>query len=157
MRLRRRTAKLAPAVVLWNRLVDKLVKDEGRRHFVPNEPENPHINYFRNPISGVKELMELMEQLSNRLDRIKVPTLVIQSSEDPVVHPEGSKEVYENLGSEGQRTWRLQQRRGAGGCGTAHAAGVPAAHHLAPYHTLQRSHRRCLDRPCQASRRKSVE
>jgi esterase/lipase/1-acyl-sn-glycerol-3-phosphate acyltransferase len=100
MRLRRRTAKLAPAVVLWNRLVDKLVKDEGRRHFVPNEPENPHINYFRNPISGVKELMELMEQLSHRLDRIKVSTLVIQSSEDPVVHPEGSKEIYENLGSE---------------------------------------------------------
>jgi esterase/lipase/1-acyl-sn-glycerol-3-phosphate acyltransferase len=100
MRLRRRTAKLAPAVVLWNKLVDKLVKDEGRRHFVSNEPENPHINYFRNPISGVKELMELMEQLSLRLDRIKVPTLLIQSSGDPVVHPEGSKEVYENLGSE---------------------------------------------------------
>jgi esterase/lipase/1-acyl-sn-glycerol-3-phosphate acyltransferase len=100
MRLRRRTAKLAPAVVLWNKLVDRLVNDEGRRHFVPNEPENPHINYFRNPISGVKELMELMEQLSLRLDRINVPTLLIQSSEDPVVHPEGSKEVYENLGSE---------------------------------------------------------
>jgi esterase/lipase/1-acyl-sn-glycerol-3-phosphate acyltransferase len=100
MKLRRRTAKLAPAVVLWNRLVDKLVKDEGRRHFVPNEPENPHINYFRNPISGVKELMDLMEQLSPRLDRIKVPTLLIQSAEDPVVNPEGSKEVYENLGSE---------------------------------------------------------
>jgi len=100
MRLRRRTAKLAPAVVLWNRLVDKLVKDEGRRHFVPNEPENPHINYFRNPISGVKELMELMEQLSLRLDLIKIPTLLIQSSGDPIVHPEGTKEVYENLGSE---------------------------------------------------------
>ena len=67
---------------------------------MPNEPENPHINYFRNPISGVKELMELMEQLSLRLDRIKVPTLLIQSSGDPVVHPEGSKELYENLGSE---------------------------------------------------------
>ena len=44
--------------------------------------------------------MELMEQLSHRLDRIKVPTLVIQSSDDPVVHPEGSREIYENLGSE---------------------------------------------------------
>ena len=99
MRLRTRTARLAPAVVLWNKLVDKLIKDEGRRHFVPNEPENPHINYFRNPISGVKELMELMEQLSSRLDRIPVPTLLIQSSGDPVVHPEGSREIYENLGA----------------------------------------------------------
>lgn len=100
MRLRRRTAKLAPAVVFWNRLVDKLVKDEGRRHFVPNEPENPHINYFRNPISGVKELMELMELLSHRLDRIKIPTLLIQSSGDPIVHPDGAKEIYKNLGSD---------------------------------------------------------
>ena len=111
MRLRRRTAKLAPAVVLWNRLVDKLVKDEGRRHFVPNEPENPHINYFRNPISGVKELMELMEQLSHRLELVKVPTLLIQSSEDPVVHPEGSKEVYENLGSEDKELIMLNSDR----------------------------------------------
>jgi esterase/lipase/1-acyl-sn-glycerol-3-phosphate acyltransferase len=100
MKLRRRSAKLAPAVVFWNRLVDKLVKDEGRRHFVPNEPENPHINYFRNPISGVKELIELMDELSPRLERIKIPALLIQSSGDPIVHPEGSKEIYEKLGSE---------------------------------------------------------
>jgi esterase/lipase len=100
MRLRKRTAKLAPAVVLWNKLVDKVVKNEGRRHFVPNEPENPHINYLRNPISGVKELMELMDELSKRLDRIEVPALLIQASDDPVVHPEGSKRVYQGLGSQ---------------------------------------------------------
>ncbi|MBA3034904.1 MAG: lysophospholipase, partial [Desulfobacterium sp.] len=32
--------------------------------------------------------------------RIEIPALLIQSSGDPVVHPEGSKEVFENLGSE---------------------------------------------------------
>jgi esterase/lipase len=100
MRLRRRSARLAPAVVLWNKLVDKLVKDDGRRHFVPNEPENPHINYLRNPISGVKELMELMDELSRRIDRVNVPALLIQSSDDPVVNPEGSKRIYEGLGSQ---------------------------------------------------------
>jgi esterase/lipase/1-acyl-sn-glycerol-3-phosphate acyltransferase len=100
MRLRRRSARLAPAVVLWNMLVDKLIKDDGRRHFVPNEPENPHINYLRNPISGVKELMELMDELSKRIDRVNVPALLIQSSDDPVVHPEGSKRIYEGLGSQ---------------------------------------------------------
>jgi esterase/lipase len=100
MRLRRRSARLAPAVVLWNKLADKLVEDDGRRHFVPNEPENPHINYLRNPISGVKELMELMDELSKRIDRVSVPALLIQSSDDPVVHPEGSKRIYEGLGSQ---------------------------------------------------------
>jgi len=100
MKLRRMTARLAPAVVFWNRLVDKLVNDVGRQHFIPNEPENAHINYLRNPISGVKELMELMSVLSGRLDRIKVPALLIQASHDPVVHPEGSKLLYEGLGSQ---------------------------------------------------------
>jgi esterase/lipase/1-acyl-sn-glycerol-3-phosphate acyltransferase len=100
MRLRRRSARLAPAVVLWNKLVDKLVKDDSRRHFVPNEPENPHINYLRNPIRGVKELMELMDELSKRIGRVNVPALLIQSSDDPVVHPEGSKRIYEGLGSQ---------------------------------------------------------
>ncbi|MBT8407641.1 MAG: lysophospholipase, partial [Deltaproteobacteria bacterium] len=96
----RRSARLAPAVVLWNKLADKLVKDDGRRHFVPNEPENPHINYLRNPISGVKELMELTDELSKRLDRVSVPALLIQSSDDPVVDPEGSRRIYEELGSQ---------------------------------------------------------
>jgi esterase/lipase len=100
MKLRRVTARLAPAVVLWNKLVDKVVNDEGRRHFIPNDPENPHINYLRNPISGVKELMDMMSELSGRLDRIEVPALVIQASDDPVVHPEGSKLLYEGLGSQ---------------------------------------------------------
>jgi esterase/lipase/1-acyl-sn-glycerol-3-phosphate acyltransferase len=72
LRLRKRSAKLAPAVVVWNKLVDKLVKDEGRFHFVPNTPENPHINYLRNPISGIKELMELMGELSERLQLINM-------------------------------------------------------------------------------------
>jgi esterase/lipase len=111
MRLRKRTARLAPAAVLWNKLVDMLIKDEGRKHFVPNEPENPHINYLRNPISGVKELMELMEKLSDRLERIKLPTLLIQASEDPVVHPEGSKQVYERLGSQDKELIMLDSDR----------------------------------------------
>jgi esterase/lipase len=99
IRLRRKSAKLAPALVLWHKLVDKLVKDEAQTHFVPNEPENPHINYLRNPISGVKELVELMYMVSERAELIKIPTLVIQGSDDPVVHPEGSRELYQKLGS----------------------------------------------------------
>jgi esterase/lipase len=99
-RLRRKSARLAPAVALWNKLAEKLVKDESRLHFVANEPENPRINYLRNPISGVKELIELMDEVSRKLDQVKLPALVIQASDDPVVHPEGSKELYQGLGSE---------------------------------------------------------
>jgi len=60
-KLRRKAAKLAPAVVIWNKLVERISGEEIKIYSVPNEPENPDINYMRNPISGIKELMELME------------------------------------------------------------------------------------------------
>jgi len=99
MRLRKRTARFAPAVALWHNLADKLIKDEGRHYFVSNRPENPHINYVRNPISGVRELIELIDVVSERLSTITMPVLIIQSSDDPVVHPEGSKRLHHKLGS----------------------------------------------------------
>ncbi|MGA1864479.1 MAG: alpha/beta fold hydrolase [bacterium] len=99
-RLRKKSAKFAPALVLWNKLADKLVNGEGRQHFVPSEPENPQINYSRNPISGVKELMELIDSTTKRLSEITVPALIIQSSDDPIVHPKGSDFLHQGLGSE---------------------------------------------------------
>ncbi|MGA1844892.1 MAG: alpha/beta fold hydrolase [bacterium] len=99
MRLRKRTARIAPAVMLWHNLADKLVNEESRQYFVPNRPENPDINYLRNPISGVRELIELIDVVWERLDAITVPALIIQASDDPVVHPEGSKQLHQKLGS----------------------------------------------------------
>jgi esterase/lipase len=111
MKLRKRTARLAPAVVLWNKLVERISGEEGRQYFVPNEPENPDINYRRNPLSGVKELMELMGRVSGRLDDFRIPSLVIQGSEDPVVHPEGSERLYQELGSEDKEFAVFQSKR----------------------------------------------
>ncbi|MGA1825635.1 MAG: alpha/beta fold hydrolase [bacterium] len=99
IRLRKKTAKLAPAVLLWNKLAHKLIKDEGRWHFVENEPENPNINYSRNPVSGIKELLELIDEASQHLGKITIPVLLIQASDDPVVHPQGSEWLYKKIGS----------------------------------------------------------
>ncbi|MGE5311683.1 MAG: alpha/beta fold hydrolase [Nitrospirota bacterium] len=99
VRLRKRSAKLVPAVVLWNKLVERIGSSPEQSHFVPNDPENPHINYTRNPVNSLRELMELMERASERLKEITVPALVIQGSDDPVVHPEGSEELYQKLGA----------------------------------------------------------
>jgi len=98
--LRRKAARLAPAVVLWSKLVERISREETRPYFVPNDPENPDINYTRNPVSGVKELMELMENVSDRLASFTLPVLVIQGSDDPVVDPEGSRKLYMELGSQ---------------------------------------------------------
>ncbi len=93
------STKLVPAVDAWNRLMSRVRFDEARKEFVENHPENPHINYLRNPISGVRELERLMDYIEPKLPGIEVPALVIQSHRDPVVSPKGSKIIFERLGS----------------------------------------------------------
>jgi esterase/lipase len=67
--------------------------------FVENRPENPHINYLRNPIAGVREIERLMDDLEPRLAGIEIPALVVQSSNDPVVDPRGSEKIFKRIGS----------------------------------------------------------
>lgn len=99
LRLQYLGSKLAPVVDTWNKLMGKVRLDEARMEYVENQPENPHINYFRNPISGVRELERLMNYVEPKLHDIKVPALVVQSSDDPVVHPGGSERIFRMLGS----------------------------------------------------------
>jgi esterase/lipase/1-acyl-sn-glycerol-3-phosphate acyltransferase len=99
MRLRDFSARFAPAVDMWNRLMQRARQPGAKKEFVENNPENIHINYVRNPVSGVVEIDRLMDDLEPRLTRINVPTLVVQSSGDPVVEPKGSRKIFELIGS----------------------------------------------------------
>ena len=100
MRLHDLGARFAPALDAWNRLMDKLSGGAAKKEFVENNPENPHINYFRNPIAGVRELERLMEDLDPLLPDINIPTLVVQSDGDPVVNPKGAKQIFKKVGAE---------------------------------------------------------
>ena len=99
MRLRDFMARFAPAVDLWNRLVNKTKSPGPKMEFVDNRPENPHINYVRNPVAGVREIERLMDDLEPRLSQITVPSLLLQASGDPVVDPKGSRKIFDMLGS----------------------------------------------------------
>jgi esterase/lipase/1-acyl-sn-glycerol-3-phosphate acyltransferase len=93
------SARFVPAVNLWNNLMRKLNVGAAKKEFVENHPENPHINYVRNPISGIIELDRLMDQVEPKLTKISVPALVVQSLGDPVVNPDGSLKIFEKLGT----------------------------------------------------------
>jgi esterase/lipase/1-acyl-sn-glycerol-3-phosphate acyltransferase len=98
MRLKDFAAKFVPAVDMWNRLMGK-AHVGAKIDFVENKPENPHINYRRNPISGVREIERLMDDLEPKLPGLNIPALIIQSSRDPVVDPKGSRRIFELVGS----------------------------------------------------------
>jgi esterase/lipase/1-acyl-sn-glycerol-3-phosphate acyltransferase len=106
MRLKDLSAKFVPAVDAWNKLMKKVNLESALKTFVENRPENPHINYIRNPVSGIHQLEKLMDTISVRLDKIEIPALVVQAQGDPVVNPEGSKKVFIKLGSE-DKTYML--------------------------------------------------
>jgi esterase/lipase/1-acyl-sn-glycerol-3-phosphate acyltransferase len=103
LRLQDLSSRFVPAVNVWNRWMDIISIRSAKKEFVENRPENPHINYFRNPIHGVTQLGMLMEALEPELPGIQAPALVVQSDKDPVVDPRGSREVFERLGSKDKR------------------------------------------------------
>ncbi len=100
LRLQDISTKLVPAVDVWNRLMEKVRLDDAKMEFVENHPENPHINYLKNPISGIRELERLMDAVEPKLFDIQAPALVIQAQDDPVVNHKGSFKVFKSLSSE---------------------------------------------------------
>ena len=111
LRLRDFAARFAPAVDMWNRLVGRTHQTVPKMEFVENRPENPHINYRRNPVSGVREIERLMDELEPRLEGIRIPALVVQSSGDPVVDPKGSRKIFDRLGTEDKRLVLFSMKR----------------------------------------------
>lgn len=106
LRLQDFSARFAPAVDAWNRLMKKVGIEGAGMEFIENNPENPHINYHRNPIAGIRELERLMDTLPPRLEKIRRPALVVQSHLDPVVDPDGSMKIFQKLGSK-DKTYTL--------------------------------------------------
>jgi esterase/lipase len=105
------SSRFVPAVTLWNRLMKKMNVESARKEFVENKPENPHINYFRNPVSGIKELERLMDQIGDKLPDIHIPTLIVQSLGDPVVKPDGAMKIFKLLGSKDKELLMVNSNR----------------------------------------------
>ena len=100
MRLNDMGAYFVPAIDTWNTMLKRINLKGMTREFIVNHPENPHINYRRNPVSGVHQLAKLMLQLEPKLKTIEKPVLVVQSRKDPVVNPKGTQKLFNQLGSE---------------------------------------------------------
>ncbi len=100
IRLQDLGSRFIPAIDMWNAMIKKIHLNSIAKEFIENRPENPHINYVRNPIAGVHQLEKLMEYIEPKLKTIQNPTLVVQSRKDPVVNPKGALRLFNRLGSE---------------------------------------------------------
>ena len=93
------SSRFAPAFTAWNRVMDLISYQEGKKEFVETVPERPQINYARLPIAGLRELGRFMKELEPKLAKITVPVQVLQAEGDPVVDPQGSRRLFGMLGS----------------------------------------------------------
>ena len=100
-------SKFASLVVAWNKLLSKIHVNKWKMEFVENVPENPEINYIRNPVSGGNELQKLMTLVENQLKNVMDQTLIIQGSDDPVVNSVSAQEIFEKLGTKDKQLLRI--------------------------------------------------
>jgi esterase/lipase len=94
-------------VVAWNTLLTKIHVDKLKMEFIENKPENPEINYLRNPVRGAYELDTLMRFVENHLKNVVDPALVVQASGDPVVDAVSGQEIFDKLGSREKQLLRV--------------------------------------------------
>jgi len=99
LRLEGLAPKLTFVVDSWNKWLTRMNIEKGKMEFVKNDPENPDINYLRNPVSGSHQLEKMMQHVEGRLKDITMPVLVIQASHDPVVNPASGVQIFEKIGS----------------------------------------------------------
>ena len=111
LKLQNITSHLSSAVVFWNKALEKVHINKGKMEYIANDPENPHINYTRNPMSGVNELGQLMDIVEKKLPEINIPSLIIQGSDDPVVNPESGLEIFTKIGTKDKEIVRIFSER----------------------------------------------
>jgi len=111
MRLKDLGTYFVPAIDTWNAMIKKINLATIAKEFIENHPENPHINYIRNPIAGIHQLEKLMDQLEPKLKTMQKPTLIVQSRKDPVVNPQGTLKLFNQLGSDCKEYYILDYDR----------------------------------------------
>ena len=90
---------IVPPGDVWNRLLSKLKREEPQQDFLQFAGDAERLNYSRNPVSGVREVGELLEEIGGGYGRIVVPTLILQSEANPVVDPKGSQRLFSQIRS----------------------------------------------------------
>jgi esterase/lipase len=88
---------LVPLLHGTNKLVDWLSSFEGVKPFIENPTEHPLINYRHVPVKSLYELRLLIESMNDFLPLCKIPVLVLQGDNDPVVSFKSAQEVMNKL------------------------------------------------------------
>lgn len=99
LRFRKFSAHLARPLAAWNSTLAVLGVARFRKEFVPNDADNPHINYLRCPVRSIAQIQGMMREVYRGLPSISIPALVIHATGDPKVDVQSGRDIHARLGS----------------------------------------------------------
>jgi esterase/lipase/1-acyl-sn-glycerol-3-phosphate acyltransferase len=97
--LRDFSTRFMPGIDVWNRILTKIKGNTLEDRFLELSADPSSMSYTRNPVVGVTEVGRLLHALTRKLDKIRYPALILQSSDNPVVDKQGSRQFFDKLGS----------------------------------------------------------
>lgn len=109
--VRNYSIRLVPSIISVNTLLKKLGRSQYAWDYVENSPENKHINYTRNPLTGVQQLTQVMNATEETLPLVHTPALIIQASKDTTVDPVSGKDIFEKLGARNKQLVLFERER----------------------------------------------
>jgi esterase/lipase/1-acyl-sn-glycerol-3-phosphate acyltransferase len=137
--VRNYSIRLAPSVVTLNSLLKKIGQGREGWEFVVNEPENKHINYTRNPLTGVKQLIAVMDATERLLPQVTIPAFILQASKDPIVNPDSARQIFDKIASPYKELVVLERARH----GIINGEGSADVHHYV-HQFLERAPRHAI-------------
>jgi len=97
LKFKKFSANFASPVNKWNKFLGLLGIEFGKKEFVTNHADNPHINYLRCPVYGIVQIKRLMKEVSQGLPHIAIPTLIIHADNDPKVDVQSSRDIMKKM------------------------------------------------------------
>jgi carboxylesterase len=99
LRFKSISSRFAELADCWNVTLRTLGIRRLRRDYVPNDPDNPEINYHRCPVRSIVQVKALMRRVYKALPTLSVPALIIQANNDPKVSGESGRRIYDRIES----------------------------------------------------------
>ncbi len=103
LKFKRVSSLFAESLDRWNALFRAMGVKSLRRDFVANDPDNPHINYFRCPVRSIVQVKAMMKKVSGALPALSMPALIIQANQDPKVEPQSGRRIFDRIASPDKR------------------------------------------------------
>ncbi|TCS78983.1 alpha/beta hydrolase [Pectinatus cerevisiiphilus] len=95
--------------LLPSRQLSKNVYVPKMRRKFPTIPEYYNISYKKMPLICVHELLDCIRHLKNNLDKVTVPTLIVQSKNDRTVDNRSGQYIYSKIKSIHKKILQLEK------------------------------------------------